>query len=87
VRYSNRRLGKSEARFAWRPPSQGRGDDGPRRTPNPTVALSSLIAFNVIPATLRVALAFGAGLVILSRIGWHVTSAVFDCERLITGTK
>ena len=53
----------------------------------PTVAVTTLTAFNVIPANLRVALAFGAGLVILSRLGWRVTSAVFDRERLITGTK
>jgi len=46
-----------------------------------------VIVFNVIPATPRVALAFDARLVILSRIGWHVTSAVFDREQLITGTK
>jgi ABC-type transport system involved in multi-copper enzyme maturation permease subunit len=53
----------------------------------PTVAVTSLIAFNVIPATLGVALAFGAALVILDRIGWRVASAIFDRERLITTTK
>lgn len=53
----------------------------------PTVAISVLVAFKVIPATLPTALAFGAGLVVLSRIGWRVTSAIFDRERLITGTK
>ena len=53
----------------------------------PTVAITVLIAFKVIPATLPTALAFGAGLVILSRLGWRVTSAIFDRERLITATK
>jgi ABC-2 type transport system permease protein len=53
----------------------------------PTVAITVLIAFKVIPANLPVALAFGAGLVVLSRLGWRVTSAIFDRERLITGTK
>lgn len=53
----------------------------------PTVAITSLTAFNVIPATLRVALAFGAGLVILIRLGWRFVSALFDRERLITGTR
>lgn len=53
----------------------------------PSVAVTSLIAFNVIPATPAVALAFGAGLVILVRLGWRVASAIFDRERLITGTK
>jgi ABC-type Na+ efflux pump permease subunit len=53
----------------------------------PTVAITSLIAFNVIPATLAVALAFGAALLILDRLGWRMASAIFDRERLITSTK
>jgi ABC-2 type transport system permease protein len=53
----------------------------------PTVAVTSLIAFNVIPATLAVAFAFAAALVILDRVGWRVASAIFDRERLITNTK
>jgi ABC-2 type transport system permease protein len=53
----------------------------------PTVAVTSLIAFNVIPATLGVAVAFGVTLLILDRIGWRVASAIFDRERLITSTK
>jgi ABC-2 type transport system permease protein len=53
----------------------------------PTVAVTSLIAFNVIPATLRVALIFGIALLVLDRIGWRVASAIFDRERLITATK
>jgi ABC-type transport system involved in multi-copper enzyme maturation permease subunit len=53
----------------------------------PTVAVTSLIAFNVIPATLSVALAFAAGLLILDRLGWKMASAIFDRERLITQTK
>jgi ABC-type Na+ efflux pump permease subunit len=53
----------------------------------PTVAVTSLIAFNVIPATFGVAVGFAAGLVILDRIGWRVASAIFDRERLITSTK
>lgn len=53
----------------------------------PSVAVTTLIAFNVIPATLPVALAFGAGLLILDRLGWRVASAIFDRERLITSTK
>lgn len=53
----------------------------------PTVAVTTLTAFNVIPATLQIALAFGAGLLILSRLGWRVTSVIFDRERLITSTK
>jgi ABC-2 type transport system permease protein len=53
----------------------------------PAVAVTSLIAFNVIPANLRVALAFGLALLVLVRLGWRVASALFDRERLITNTK
>lgn len=49
----------------------------------PSVAVTSLIAFNVIPATLQVALAFGVALLVLIRVGWRVASAIFDRERLI----
>jgi ABC-2 type transport system permease protein len=51
----------------------------------PLVALSSLIAFNVIAPTLRLALALGVALLIVDRLGWRVVSAMFDRERLITG--
>jgi ABC-2 type transport system permease protein len=53
----------------------------------PTVAVTTLVAFNVIPSTLRVAVGLGAALVILIRVGGRVASALFDRERLITGTK
>lgn len=53
----------------------------------PTVAVTSLIAFNVIPAKLLIAVAFGVGLLLLDRIGWRVATAIFDREHLITGTK
>jgi ABC-2 type transport system permease protein len=53
----------------------------------PTVAVTTLVAFNVIPATLRVALSLGAALLILIRLGGRVASALFDRERLITNTK
>ncbi len=53
----------------------------------PTVAVTSLIAFNVIPATLRVALGFGIALLVLVRLGTRFASALFDRERLITSTK
>ncbi|HEX4864490.1 MAG TPA: ABC transporter permease subunit [Acidimicrobiales bacterium] len=53
----------------------------------PIVAVTTLVAFNVIPATFRVALAFGVALVILVRLGWRFASALFDRERLITNTK
>lgn len=53
----------------------------------PTVAITTLIAFNVIPANVRVALAFGIGLLALDRLGWRVAASLFDRERLITTTK
>ncbi len=53
----------------------------------PTVAVTSLIAFNVIPASIAVAVGFGAALLILDRIGWGVASAIFDRERLLTATR
>jgi ABC-type transport system involved in multi-copper enzyme maturation permease subunit len=53
----------------------------------PTVAVTSLIAFNVIPADLRVALGFGVGLLVLVRLGGRFASALFDRERLITSAK
>ncbi len=53
----------------------------------PLVALSTLLAFNVIQATLSLALALGAVLIIVDRLGWRVVSALFDRERLITSTR
>lgn len=53
----------------------------------PSVAVTSLIAFDVIGASLRLALAFGIGLVVAGRVGWRVTAAMFDRERLITGRR
>ncbi len=53
----------------------------------PTVAVTSLVAFDVIPASLPVALAFGGALLVLDRIGWRLASALFDRERLITSTR
>src|SRR5579864_4147590 len=51
------------------------------------VAVVVLIAFNVIHATRGVAIAFGVALLIGYRVGWRVVSALFDRERLITGTR
>ena len=53
----------------------------------PTVAMTTIVAFRVIPSTLRVALVLGAALVILIRLGGRVASALFDREKLITSTK
>ena len=53
----------------------------------PTVAVTTLIALNVIPATLGIAVGFGAALLVLVLAGWRVVSVIFDPERLITNTK
>jgi ABC-type Na+ efflux pump permease subunit len=53
----------------------------------PTVAVTSLIAFNVIHATLGLALGLAAVLLLANRLGWRLTSAMFDRERLITSTR
>jgi ABC-2 type transport system permease protein len=53
----------------------------------PTMAVTSLIALNVI----HLAHGLGAGLVVallaLDGLGWRMTSAAFNRERLITGTR
>jgi ABC-type transport system involved in multi-copper enzyme maturation permease subunit len=51
----------------------------------PSVAVTSLIAFNVIPASVPVAISLGAGLLVLDRLGWRFAAVLFDRERLITG--
>jgi len=53
----------------------------------PTVAVSLLIAFNVIPADLKVALGFGLGLFVVDRVGWRVVTALVDRERLVSSSR
>jgi hypothetical protein len=53
----------------------------------PTVAVTSLIAFNVIPATLVLAVGLAVLLLVLDGLGWRIVAALFDRERLITGTR
>ena len=53
----------------------------------PSVVVTSLIAFNVIRPSLVVALGGAVVLLVLNRLGWRLTSAMFDRERLITGTR
>jgi hypothetical protein len=51
------------------------------------VAVTSLVAFNVIPATLETAVVLGGALLILVPLGGRFATALFDRERLITSTK
>ena len=53
----------------------------------PWVVVAALIGFDVIHATLGLALGLGAALLVMNRLGWRLVSATFDRERLLTGTK
>jgi ABC-2 type transport system permease protein len=53
----------------------------------PAVAVTSLIAYKVIRPTLGLTIGFALALVVLDRLGWRITSASFDRERLITSSK
>jgi ABC-2 type transport system permease protein len=53
----------------------------------PSIAVTTLISLNVVHATLGLAVGLGATLLALDRVGWRVVSAMFDRERLITGTR
>jgi len=51
----------------------------------PPVVVTTLVAYNVIPATLALALGGVALLLVLDALGWRLTAATFDRERLVTG--
>jgi hypothetical protein len=50
-----------------------------------TIAVPSLIAFNVIHATLALAVGLATAL-LLDGLSWRIVAVMFDRERLITGT-
>jgi len=52
----------------------------------PSVAVTTLLAYGVIPATIGIALVSAAVLLILNRLGWRMVSALFDRERLVAST-
>jgi ABC-type transport system involved in multi-copper enzyme maturation permease subunit len=52
----------------------------------PTALVAALVAFNVLHPTLGLALGFAAALLVGNGLGWRVTAATFDRERLITRT-
>jgi ABC-type transport system involved in multi-copper enzyme maturation permease subunit len=51
----------------------------------PTVAVTTLIAIDVIHASVRLAIALGIVLLVANRLGWRFVSRLFDRERLVTG--
>jgi ABC-type Na+ efflux pump permease subunit len=53
----------------------------------PLVVVTTLFALNVIHVTHVVTIALGIVLLVADRLGWRVVSALFDRERLITGTR
>jgi ABC-type transport system involved in multi-copper enzyme maturation permease subunit len=53
----------------------------------PPVVVLYLIAYAVIPVSLGLVLGFALLLVVFDGMGWRIVSAMFDRERLITGTR
>jgi ABC-2 type transport system permease protein len=53
----------------------------------PSIAVTTLVALNVIRVSLAGAVVAAAALLLLNGIGWWLGSAMFDRERLIVGTK
>ncbi len=53
----------------------------------PPLAVVALVSFNVIPASLGLALGLGAALLIIDGLGWRAVAAMFDRERLMTGSR
>ena len=53
----------------------------------PAILVAYLIAFDVIHATLGLVVGLAAALLVLDGLGWRLVSALFDRERLITGTR
>ncbi len=51
----------------------------------PPLGLVALLSFNVIPASVGLALGLAAGLLVVDGFGWRAVAALFDRERLITG--
>lgn len=51
----------------------------------PAVIVVVLIALNVIPVTLGLAVGLGALLLVADVLGWRIVAPLFDRERLITG--
>jgi len=53
----------------------------------PSIFLVVLIALNVIPPTLGLAVGATVVLLVLDGLGWRFTSRLFDRERLVTGSR
>jgi ABC-type Na+ efflux pump permease subunit len=53
----------------------------------PPLAIIALMQFKVIAPSIGLALALAAALLIVDALGWRAVAAIFDRERLITGTR
>lgn len=53
----------------------------------PPLGVVALMSFNVITPTLALALGLAGGLLTVDVLGWRAVAAMFDRERLITGTR
>jgi ABC-2 type transport system permease protein len=53
----------------------------------PPLAIIALMQFKVITPSTGLALALAAALLIIDALGWRAVAAIFDRERLITGTR
>ena len=53
----------------------------------PPLGIVALMSFNVITPTLGLALGLAAALLIIDLLGWRAVAAMFNRERLITGTR
>ncbi len=53
----------------------------------PPLGIVALMSFNVITPTLGLALGLAAALLVIDLLGWRAVAAVFDRERLVTGTR
>lgn len=53
----------------------------------PPLVIVALMATNAIPPTLRLALTFGAALLIVDALGWRAVAGMFNRERLIAGRR
>jgi hypothetical protein len=53
----------------------------------PSVLVAALIAYGVIPASLGLAIGCAVLLLLLNGLGWRITSAAFQPERLISSTR
>jgi ABC-type transport system involved in multi-copper enzyme maturation permease subunit len=53
----------------------------------PPVAIVALMNFNVITPSIGLALGLAAALLLVDGLAWRVVAAMFDRERLVTGTR